>query len=99
MPEERQNGNDFEVSVDLEYDFFEAAETDDVAMTLNYAELTDVIKEEMSVPVNLIECVALKIKNRIMREWPKVKSGRLTITKVHPPIPAPTPHASVNIEW
>lgn len=96
---ERVNGNDFEVSVKLEYDFIQAAENDEIESTLNYAELTEMVKEIMAVPRRLIESVAFDIQRSAMLKWPQIKSGRISITKIHPPIPSPTPECSVIIEW
>lgn len=99
LPEEAVTGNTFEVSVRLEYDFAEAAENDDLEKTLNYAELTEIVVEIMDRPRRLIETVAMDIKTAIHGRWPEVRSGRIKITKLYPPIPEPTPTASVIVEW
>lgn len=92
-------GNLFEVSVILEYDFSEAAENDDLTLTINYAELTDLVVDTMKTPRRLIESVAMEMKRRIMERWPATVSGQIEITKLHPPIPAPTPRATVVVAW
>lgn len=92
-------GNDFEVEVSVEYDFLEAAEKDDIELTLNYAVLTDVIKKQMAVPRKLIETVALSIQKEIMERWPSVTAGKIVISKLRPPIDPPAPRASVVIIW
>ena len=97
--QETVQGNTFEVAVSLEYDFTEGAETDNLDLTLNYAELTEIVKEEMAVPRKLIETVALKIQRRIMNRWPAVAGGSVSITKLFPPIPEPAPQASVTVKW
>ena len=98
-PRERSVGNLFEVTVTVKIDVTKAAETDDVSFTLNYAELTQIIKEEMRRPRNLIETVAHSIFKRIVERWPESEGGSVTIVKLHPPIPAPTPRASVTLNW
>ena len=39
LPQETQVGNDYVVNLDVSYDFSRAMETDELAGTLNYAEL------------------------------------------------------------
>lgn len=99
MEQESVAGNLFEVSVKVEYDFIAAAEDDDINKALDYAELTELVVEEMKRPRKLLESVATGIQKRITARWPEVKGGVVTIVKIHPPIPAPTPRASVTVEW
>ena len=99
FPFEREKGNIFLVSVEVEYDFIESALKDNLDNTLNYAELTNLVIEEMSIPRNLIESVTYSIYQRIMEKWPKVKGGCIIICKKYPPLPSPTPEASVKLCW
>lgn len=99
LEQEAITGNEFEVSVTVEYDFIAAAERDDVDLTLNYAELTDMVKDAMATPRRLIETVALDIARRIRARWPQAPSGSVTVAKLHPPIERPAPRASVTIAW
>lgn len=99
LPQETEVGNLFVVSVSVEYDFLGAAETDDISLSLNYAELTEIIVEVMSHPCKLLETVALRIKNAITERWPDIRSGKITICKPNPPIPAPAPRASISLEF
>lgn len=99
LPSERRVGNKFELAVTVFYDFIPAAETDDISLTLNYAELTDIILDAMSVPRNLLETVANDIRQRIIVRWPQITGGSIQITKLHPPIPAPTPRATITLRW
>ena len=62
MEQERRVGNDFEVSLTVEYPFEKAMESDDLCDTLNYAELYDVIAAEMRQPSDLLEHLAGRIK-------------------------------------
>lgn len=99
LDHEHTVGNLFEISVELEYDFIEAARTDDIALALDYGELTRLVIDEMNRPKKLLESVAMNIKDSIIRRWPRVKGGRVSLTKLHPPIPAPAPQATVIIEF
>lgn len=100
MEQERAVGNDFEVTVEVTYDGGEAAETDDVASALNYAEIAGAVKEVMAEPAALLERVALSIRERLTGRFPQIKSGRVKVTKVMPPIPAiEMEGASVSLSW
>lgn len=97
--EELKTGNLFEVSVTVEFDFVAAAKADSVALSINYAELTALVLAVMRRPRNLIETVAYEMYTRIISQWPSIKSGTISITKVHPPIQYPAPQATATITW
>ena len=50
MPQETQVGGEFLVSLRVGYPIQGAMETDDVADTLNYAELFQLVKQQMDIP-------------------------------------------------
>ena len=61
LPQERQVGGDFLLTLQVGYPFAKAMESDDVADTLNYATLFDLAKREMDIPSQLLEHVAAPI--------------------------------------
>ena len=81
-------GNDYVVNLDVSYDFSRAMETDDLAGTLNYAELYELVKQEMEIPGKLLEHVAGRIGKRLFAEYPAIQEIQLAITKVNPPFGA-----------
>ena len=97
--QEAKVGAEFVVSVSLEYDIEKAAYSDSVDDTIDYGELTSIITDVMRTPRNLLETVAVEMQRRIMGRWPAVGSGILSITKLHPPIAAPTPRATITVKW
>ena len=97
LPQEQLTGNDYIVNIRIGYDIKKAFETDDVADTLNYAEVYNIVKEEMGVPSKLIEHVAGRIANRLMAEYAKITSIVLHITKCNPPMGADCQGAGVEI--
>ena len=86
MPQERQVGGDFLLSLRVDYPLAKAMESDDVADTLNYATLFDIAKREMDIPSQLLEHVAGRIVNAVMTAFPTVTSIDLELTKVNPPM-------------
>jgi len=98
LPQERVVGNDYVVDVSAEYDISRAVATDNVADTLNYADMCKAINDEMAVPSQLIEHVAGRVAERLFRLFPAITSLRLSITKVNPPMGADCGGAGVEIE-
>ena len=97
LPQEQLTGNDYIINVRVGYDISRAMQTDDVADTLNYAEVYNIIKEEMSVPSKLIEHVAGRIADRLMDSYSQISSVMLRITKCNPPMGADCNGAGVEI--
>lgn len=97
LPQERVTGNDYEVSLRIGYDLGRAMRTDDVADTLNYADVYRLVEQEMSVPANLLERVACRMAERIFRTYPSVTSLDLRLIKLNPPMGADADGAGVEL--
>ena len=98
MPQERQVGGDFLLSLKVDYPLAKAMESDDVADTLNYATLFDLAKREMDIPSQLLEHVAGRIVKAVMTAFPAVTSIDLELTKVNPPMGADSEGAGVFLK-
>ena len=59
--QERRVGNDYEVSLRVDYPLERAMESDSLCDTLDYAALYALVSAEMSVPSQLLEHVAGRI--------------------------------------
>lgn len=99
LPQERQVGNIFEVTVGLEYDMEQAAESDDVAYALDYSRVVATVVEVMDVPSALLENVVMRLKERLTAEYPRVTGGMVKVAKVTPPIPARMESVSLSLRW
>lgn len=97
MPQEKSVGADFTISLRIRYDFSKAFKTDDVADTLNYAEIYNLVKEEMMKPSKLLEHVAGRIINRLLQTYPTIEGIDLTLNKDNPPMGADSQGAGVEI--
>lgn len=97
LPQERKVGNDYQVSLRIGYDISRAMVSDDVNGTLNYAEVYQLLSQEMSVPSALLERVAGRIGDRLFRKFPAIQSIDLTIIKVNPPMGADSEGAGVEV--
>lgn len=96
-PHERESGNWFEVDISVETNFEEAAEHDDLAGTVNYETLFQIVKEEMGKPSKLLETVAEKIVMDVLNALPAAKSVELKISKLNPPIGGKCKKATVTL--
>ena len=97
MPQERKVGADFLVNLRVGYPLEQAMQSDEVSDTLNYAALYEVVKTEMMQPSNLLEHVAGRIADAIVKRFPQVTSIDLELTKQNPPMGADCDGAGVEI--
>ncbi len=99
MSQEQKVGNYFTVETTLYTDFSRALTSDALSDTINYAEVCQVIQEEMTIPSNLLEHVAGRIITSLQSRFPQIEGGRLVVTKEKPPIPGEVTDVSVIVEW
>lgn len=85
LPNEKIDGNDFEVKVTVRGDFEQAATDDDLTRTVDYSEIFNIASEVMnSESRNLIETVSCEIANRILKNL-YCDSVTVEIKKMNPP--------------
>ena len=99
LEQERRVGNDFEVSLTVDYPFEKALTSDDLDHTLNYALLYDVIAAEMQQPSKLLEHVAGRIIRAVKAQFPLVKGGTISVAKLTPPIKGQMESVAVTVEF
>jgi dihydroneopterin aldolase len=97
MPQEGKVGADFLVNLRVGYPVGKAMETDEVADTLNYAEVYALVAQVMRQPSKLLEHVAGRIVQTISERFPLVTSIDLTLIKQNPPMGADAAGAGVEI--
>lgn len=98
MPQEQLTGNDYLVSVSAQYPIDKAITTDDVQHTLNYAMVYDIVKEEMGISSKLVEHVAGRIAQHLMKQFANISAVQVRITKLNPPMGAQCAGAGVEVE-
>jgi dihydroneopterin aldolase len=87
--QERKDGQDFFVDLTLLVDLKTASQSDAIEDTVNYAEITDLVVEEITTnPVNLIEKLAARIAERVLNQHIKVISVTVTVHKPQAPVAA-----------
>ena len=88
LPQEAVVGNEYIVNLTLSVDISQVMQTDNVADTINYAEVYQVVKAEMQQPSKLIEHVAGRIAHHLLKDFPQIQSVDILLEKLNPPIPS-----------
>lgn len=95
--EEQILGNKF--MVDLE--FFTGTEnaeiTDDLAQTVNYQKVYELVKAEMDIKSKLLEHVSRRILDALYKQFPYISAAKITIAKLNPPIGGKVEKVSVTL--
>lgn len=99
LPQERQVGGDFLVTVRVGYPLERAMETDHVGDTLDYSALYALVEKEMAEPSKLLEHVAGRIVKAVTASFPEVTSVDLELTKLNPPMGADCDGAAVEVHF
>jgi dihydroneopterin aldolase len=95
---EREVGNRFRVDLELELDLLPAGRSDDLALTVDYAEAARQVVEVGTGPsVQLIETLAERMAERLLAEFSAILAVEVRVTKLHPPSPVPFAAAAVRI--
>jgi 7,8-dihydroneopterin aldolase/epimerase/oxygenase len=96
-PPERELGQRFVVDVDVEMERAVAAESDDLADTLDYAALADAVAAIVAgPPVALLERLAGMVADRALAE-PGARAVTVTVHKPHVAIPHTVAEAAVTL--
>lgn len=97
LPQERHVGGEYTVSLRVAADLEKASFSDDVADTVSYASLKDLVLDEMSRPSSLLEHVAGRIARRVCTDYPTVSEVQVDIVKLNPPMGADCDGAGVSL--
>ena len=84
--EEQKIGNKYGVDLYIDTDLHAAGTSDKLDATVNYEVLYRVVAEEMLAPARLLEHVGHRVMDRVMQEFPHVKSVKVSVSKFNPPL-------------
>lgn len=96
-PAERKVGGNFTVDITIDVEEAGAIVADDVTGTVNYAEVYETVREQMSVPSNIIENVAARIIDAVYSCFPQVRRVEVTVAKLAPPVGGKAASVSVTL--
>jgi dihydroneopterin aldolase len=83
-PEEQAVGKEFILDVYLEVDFTDTLQSDHIRDTVNYEDVAEICRNEMSRPSKLLEHVAMRIAEQIKLLSSKQMTIKVRIQKPHP---------------
>ena len=97
LPHESIVGGDFVINIVINAELKEACESDDVRDTISYADVYDLVKQEMEIPSKLLEHVAARIYKRISVQYSEIASLEVRVAKLHPPMNGEVEKAEIVI--
>ncbi|MDR2912417.1 MAG: dihydroneopterin aldolase [Alistipes sp.] len=95
---EQRVGGNFTVDIALEIKDDGAAEADDIARTVNYVEVYEIVREQMAIPSRIIENAAARIAEAVKQRFPQVVSVEVTLAKLAPPMGGKAAKVSVTFK-
>lgn len=97
LEQEKIRGNSFTVDFRGELDLSAAAESDNLDDTINYAEIYEIVSDEMSIPSELLENVAGRIVKAIEKRFPQIVRFSVRVSKKRPPVEGVTQWSRVTL--
>jgi len=97
--EEARIGGTYIIDIEINTDFEKAAITDDLSKTVDYVEVFEIVKIQMAIRSKLIEHVAQRICDDLVKQIERIQQVTVKVTKLHPPIQGDVEKVSVEIKW
>ncbi|MCS4303453.1 dihydroneopterin aldolase [Chryseobacterium pennae] len=98
LPEENIIGTYYILNAEFHTDLWKASESDDLNDTISYADINDIIHQEMKIKSKLLEHVAGRIISKIHDHFPQISYIRLKLTKTAPPMQGEMKGAGIELE-
>lgn len=87
LPQEKTRAQEFDVTVRLELPLAEAGRTDDLARTVDYRAVHDVVRAVFEGPPRqLVETLAETMAADLLRAFAQVQAVDLEVVKLRPPV-------------
>jgi len=97
-PEEQLIGGDYIIDVYVNTNFDKAANNDALDVTINYETIYRIVKVEMQKNSKLLETIARRIINKIIKICTTVQALTVRVTKKNPPLGGSVQRAFIEIE-
>lgn len=98
LTEEAVIGNTYIIRAELHANLEKALQSDDLRDTINYAEVNEIIHQEMAVRSELLEHVIGRIINKIEKTFPQITFIKIKLTKTVPPMRGEMKGVSLEFE-
>jgi len=86
LEEEAKIGSNYRVDLTIKTNLEPSAKTDELTDTVDYVDLNRIVVEEMAIRAKLLEHVAKRIIDRVLKELQMVTKIQVEVTKLNPPI-------------
>lgn len=86
LAEETKIGTNYFVDVEIESDFSNSVNEDELQNTFDYTRIYYIVKKEMEIPSKLIEHVGGRIANALKLKLVGMKKLSVTVRKINPPV-------------
>jgi dihydroneopterin aldolase len=86
LEEEAKIGSNYRVDLTIKTNLQPSSETDELTDTVDYVDLNRIVVEEMAIRAKLLEHVAKRIIDRVLKELQMVTKIEVEVTKLNPPI-------------
>ena len=96
-PQEAIVGAWYTVSISMKADVTGAILSDDLSVTINYAQAAAIVKQQMEIRSALLEHVAGRIAQSLLDSFSNLKSVTVTVSKENPPVGRPCFKASFSL--
>ena len=98
LPEENIIGTYYILNAEIHTDLWKASVSDDLNDTISYADINEIIHNEMKIQSKLLEHVAGRIIAKINEKFNQISYIKLRITKTSPPMKGEMKGASIELE-
>ncbi|MBS1764028.1 MAG: dihydroneopterin aldolase [Bacteroidetes bacterium] len=85
LPEERVLGTLYSVDICFTGNFTSAMESDDLSKAVDYVKVSEIVRDEMKIPSNLIEHVGGRILKSLCSTFPGCDKIKVSVSKKQPP--------------
>ena len=75
-----------------------AEQSDNIADTVSYLDVYQIVKREMQQPSNLLEHVARRVGEAVLKEFPAVTDIKVKVSKMNPPLGGQMHSVSVELD-
>jgi dihydroneopterin aldolase len=97
LKEEGLIGSPYIVDVRMEADLKTAEKSDNLADTIDYVKVYEIVKAQMAVRSKLIEHVGKRIFDELKKQFPEIENTEVKVTKINPPMNGAVDKVSVVI--
>lgn len=99
LPHEAVIGGHYRIDIRIDADLSAAALSDDLSHTVDYCDVQRIVAREMMQRSKLIEHVAKRIGEALMKWLPRIDTVMVSLTKIAPPMGGDVESVTVEMEF